>query len=110
MLSDLAAELGPRPAAVARELTKFFESTRRGTLDELARLYNDEDAPKGEIVVVVGPPETDAAVDEGEIDRLLGEALETLSVKDAAASVAARTGAPRRQVYARALALAGARR
>jgi 16S rRNA (cytidine1402-2'-O)-methyltransferase len=109
-LADLAAELGPRPAAVARELTKLYESTRRGTLAELAAAYGVEEAPKGEIVVVVGPPEADAAVDEVEIDRLLGDALATLSVKDAAAAVAARTGAPRRRIYARALALAGARR
>jgi 16S rRNA (cytidine1402-2'-O)-methyltransferase len=110
MLADLATELGPRPAAVARELTKFYESTRRGRLDELAALYGAEDTPKGEIVVIVGPPEAGAAIAGDELDHLLAEALASLSVKDAAASVAARTGAPRRQIYARALALTGARR
>ena len=110
MLSDLAAELGPRPAAVARELTKFYESTRRGRLDELAALYGAEEAPKGEIVVVVGPPEAGAAFGVEEIDALLNEALATLSVKDAAAAVSARTGSPRRQVYSRALGLAGSKR
>jgi len=110
MLSDLATELGPRPAAVARELTKFYESTRRGNLDELAALYAGEDAPKGEIVVVVGPPQAGAAIGDDAIDALLREALANLSVKDAAAVVSARTGAPRRQVYARALELAGSRR
>jgi 16S rRNA (cytidine1402-2'-O)-methyltransferase len=110
MLADLATELGARPAAVARELTKFYESTRRGGLDELAALYGAEDAPKGEIVVIVGPPAAGAAIADEDLDHLLAEALASLSVKDAAASVAARTGAPRRQIYARALALAGARR
>jgi 16S rRNA (cytidine1402-2'-O)-methyltransferase len=109
-LADLTAELGNRPAAVARELTKFFETTRRGSLGELAAHFGGEPAPKGEIVVLVGPPEVAAPVDEEELDGLLRQALESLSVKDAAAVVSARTGAPRRQVYARALALAGAKR
>ena len=60
--------------------------------------------------MLVGPPDDAAPVGEDELDRLLREALESLSVKDAAAAVSARTGAPRRQVYARALALAGSQR
>jgi 16S rRNA (cytidine1402-2'-O)-methyltransferase len=110
MLADLAAELGDRPAAVARELTKLYETTRRGTLAELAALFGEEPPPKGEIVVLVGPPALVAPVAEQELDRLLQGALENLSVKDAAAAVSAQTGAPRRQVYARALTLAGSRR
>jgi 16S rRNA (cytidine1402-2'-O)-methyltransferase len=109
-LADLAAELGPRPAAVARELTKLYETIRRGRLDQMAAEFAAEPPPKGEIVVLVGPPEEAAPVAAEEIDRMLSEALETLSVKDAAAAVSARTRAPRRQIYARALALAGARR
>jgi 16S rRNA (cytidine1402-2'-O)-methyltransferase len=110
MLADLAAELGDRPAAVARELTKLYETTRRGTLGELAAHFGGEAPPKGEIVVLVGPPEAVAPIAEEELDRLLRGALESLSVKDAAAAVSAQTGAPRRQVYARALTLAGSKR
>lgn len=109
-LADLSAELGDRPAAVARELTKLYETTRRGTLLELATHFGAQDPPKGEIVVLVGPPSAAAPVAEAELDRLLRGALENLSVKDAAAAVSAQTGAPRRQVYARALTLAGSKR
>ncbi|MGA2792646.1 MAG: 16S rRNA (cytidine(1402)-2'-O)-methyltransferase [Roseiarcus sp.] len=110
MLADLSAELGDRPAAVARELTKLYETIRRGTLGALAAQFGGEAPPKGEIVVLVGPPDAAAPVGEVEIDRLLRGALENLSVKDAAAAVSAQTGAPRRQVYARALALTGSKR
>jgi len=109
-LEDLAAELGPRPAAVARELTKLYEETRRGTLPELAAHYAVEGPPKGEIVVVVGPPQAAPRLDEDALDAEIVDALGALSVKDAAAAVAARIGLPRRKVYARALLLAGARR
>ena len=60
-LQDLADMLGPRPAAVARELTKRFEEVRRDTLDRLAAHYREAPQPKGEIVILVGPPATDAA-------------------------------------------------
>jgi 16S rRNA (cytidine1402-2'-O)-methyltransferase len=110
MLADLAAELGDRPAAVARELTKLYETVRRGALAELAAHFGAQAPSKGEIVVLVGPPNAAGPIAEDELDRLLHRALESLSVKDAAAAVSAQTGAPRRQVYARALVLAGARR
>ena len=109
-LADLATELGPRPAAVARELTKMFEETRRADLASLAAEYAAAPLPKGEIVIVVGPPGP-APVPEGDaLDREILAALETLSVKDAATAVAARTGLPRREVYGRTLILAGERR
>ena len=68
------------------------------------------EAPRGEIVIVVGAAEARAPISEDALDRDIIEALATLSVKDAAAAVAAKHGLPRRQVYARALALAGAAR
>ncbi|WP_290749638.1 16S rRNA (cytidine(1402)-2'-O)-methyltransferase [Amaricoccus sp.] len=109
-LAAMADALGPdRPAAVCRELTKRFEETRRDSLGALAAAYAAAPEPKGEIVVVVGPPPADAGVGEDAIDAALAEALAAGSVKDAAATVAARLGLPRREVYARALALAAAR-
>jgi 16S rRNA (cytidine1402-2'-O)-methyltransferase len=106
MLTDLAAVLGPRDAAIARELTKHFETVRRGSLPDLAAALSQEPPPKGEIVVLVGPPGAEAPVEtQDQVDLKLGKALETLSVKDAAAVVSAETGQPRRKVYARALEL-----
>jgi 16S rRNA (cytidine1402-2'-O)-methyltransferase len=105
-LTDLAAVLGERDAALARELTKHFETVRRGKLGELANALAAEAAPKGEIVLLVGPPGRDAPEAlQSTIDDMLGKALETHSVKDAAALVSAETGQPRRKVYARALEL-----
>jgi len=111
VVEDLAAVLGDRPAAMARELTKHFETVRRGSLPDLAAALAAEEPPKGEIVLLVGPPGSGAveATADGLDDRLL-RALETLSVKDAAAVVSAETGQPRRKVYARAVELAAVRK
>ena len=109
-LADLAA-LGGRAAAVCRELTKAFEEIRRGTLPVLASHYADAGAPKGEIVIVVGPPDAEAPLLSPEtIDAKLTAALVSLSVKDAADIVAAETGISRREIYQRAVALAGSRK
>jgi 16S rRNA (cytidine1402-2'-O)-methyltransferase len=108
-LADMAAILGSgRPAAVARELTKLFEEVRRATLGELAQHFGQAGAPKGEIVVIVGPP-SGAAPELGSdaVDAMLRAALARVSLRQAAAEVAAATGQPRRQVYARALQLRG---
>ncbi len=103
-LADMAAVLGPRPAAVARELTKRFEEVRRGRLDELAGHYAGSGAPKGEIVIIVGPPEDG---DNAEIlDDVLAELLAAgVRVRDAAGMAARRCAVPRQKAYARALAL-----
>jgi 16S rRNA (cytidine1402-2'-O)-methyltransferase len=108
-LADMRRELGDRPAAVARELTKRFEEVRRGMLSELSDHYHSQGAPKGEVVVVVGPAQAaPAALDEAEVDALLRAALTRAGTRDAAAEIAAQTGLPRRQLYRRALALRGA--
>lgn len=108
-LADMAAVLGHRKAAVARELTKFFEEVRRETLEELARHYREAGPPKGEVVIVIAPPDKSAvlAADAVDIDTQLGAALESLGVRDAAAKVAAATGVSKRELYSRALALTG---
>ncbi len=104
-LADMAAELGPRQAALARELTKLHEEVRRGPLDELAAHYAQAGPPKGEIVVVVAPPpDQEELVDEAELDARL-EALLDGGVKQAASQLAAETGLSRRRLYTRALEL-----
>ena len=110
LLADLAGALGPRPAAVARELTKLFEEVRRGTLSELAAHYAEAGPPKGEVVVVIGPPADSEAetLDEAGLDAALRQALATSSLRDAVATVARLSGQPRKTVYARALTLVGA--
>jgi 16S rRNA (cytidine1402-2'-O)-methyltransferase len=106
-LADMAEVLGrDRAAAVARELTKAFEETRRGHLGALAEAYANAPPPKGEIVVVVGPP-GERAMTADEADRLLAALLEDNAVGAAAAEAAAVTGLPRRDLYRRALALKG---
>lgn len=106
-LSAMAEAFGPdRPAAVARELTKRFEEVRRGLLSDLAGHYATHEA-RGEITIVVGPAPAETAVEEATLDERLHAALGSgLSLRDAAATVAAATGLPRKQVYARALDLA----
>ncbi len=106
-LADMAEVLGPRPAAVARELTKRFEEVVRGSLPDLAARYAAA-PPRGEVTLVVGPPPEEATPDEADLEALLRTALEGHSLKEAVAAVTAATGLPRRVVYARALAL-GAR-
>jgi 16S rRNA (cytidine1402-2'-O)-methyltransferase len=108
MLADAADVLGERPAVVARELTKLFETVRRGSLRELAEIFAAEGPPKGEIVVLIGeaPDEPRGAEADAALDEKLAAALAQHSIKDAAALVADELGRPKRDVYARALALA----
>jgi len=104
-LADMAATLGAREAAVARELTKLHEDVRRASLNELATHYQAGPAPKGEVVIVVGPPAERTGTDDDEVDRALTHALDQLSLREAVAAVTYLSGRPRREVYARALAL-----
>ncbi len=105
-LADLAEAFGPRPAAVARELTKLFEEVARDTLPALALRYADA-APRGEVTIVVGPGAGPRPTADAEVSARLSRALAAgATVKDAAAAGAAETGRPRREVYALALGLA----
>jgi 16S rRNA (cytidine1402-2'-O)-methyltransferase len=106
-LAALAQGLGMRSAAVCRELTKLHEEVRRDSLPALAAHYREAGPPRGEVVLVVGPPGAAAAADDAAIDAALRPALAEMSLRDAADTVAEALDAPRRRVYARALALAG---
>jgi len=92
-----------REVAVARELTKLHEECRTGTAGELATHF-EAHPPRGEIVLLVGPPgEAETSVEDA--DALLREALERLKPSHAAAEVARATGLDRKALYARALEL-----
>jgi 16S rRNA (cytidine1402-2'-O)-methyltransferase len=107
-LADMATVLGPRPAALARELTKRFEEIRRGDLATLAATLSTEPEPKGELVLLAGPPENAAESRAEGLDAALAAALQGMSLRDAVQDVSARLGLPRKRVYARALELSDA--
>src|SRR5262245_28547028 len=102
-LEDIAAVLGPRDAAVARELTKLHEEVRRGTPAELAA-WALEAAPRGEMVVLVGPPLPQAVTDEA-IAAKLTPMLSVMSLSDAAKSAADDLGVAKARVYDIGIAL-----
>lgn len=105
MLRDSQTALGgARPAAVCRELTKKFEEVRRGSLEELAAYYEDN-APRGEIVVLIGKGEKEAVSEELMISEI-EKALEQMSVRDVADTLAPKLGLKRRVVYQAAMAAA----
>ena len=102
-LAALSDGLGKREAVVARELTKLHEECVTGGLADLAMRYSSVPAPKGEIVIVIGPPPPVAEASEDALDAALDDALQRLSPSRAAAEVAERLGVPRKRAYARAL-------
>lgn len=103
-LTALAEGLGPRDAAVTREISKTFEEAVTGTLPALAERYADA-PPKGEIVIVVGPPLEAEPPAEADVDALLRDALTRLPAAKAAGEVAKATGLAKRDLYARAITL-----
>jgi 16S rRNA (cytidine1402-2'-O)-methyltransferase len=105
-LADMAVVLGDRPAALCRELTKLHEEVRRGPLSALAA-GAAADPPRGEVVIVVAG--AGAGRPAADLDALLADALTAERLRDAVDAVAAATGRPRREVYARALQLKAAR-
>lgn len=101
---EVAADVfGPdRPAAVCRELTKLYEEVRRAPLGALAEHYAASDSVKGEIVIVVGPPQDrPASMEQAEV--LLQDLMQTLSPGQAATEAARQTGLPRKELYRRLL-------
>jgi len=106
-LATIAELYGDREVAVARELTKKFEEVVTGTAVELADRYAAQE-PKGEIVLMIGPPkEDDAAADEGAVEAALREALQNMSAAKAAGTIAKRFGLERATLYARATEIKG---
>jgi len=96
-LSAMAEVFGSREVAVARELTKRFEEVRRGKATELAA-WAEAGEVKGEIVIVVGPPEARTATD-ADINAGLERALQDMSLRDAARAVAEDLNVTRSRVY-----------
>ncbi len=104
-LADMAHVFGERDAVVARELTKRFEHVRRAPLPDLAKAVSEEGAPKGELVILVGPPRHDAFWDVNAVDEALRRLIPERGVKAASADVADAAGWAKRDVYARALTM-----
>ena len=95
-LETMGDVLGNRDGAVVREISKLYEESVTGSLAELAERYAGNQ-PKGEIVVVVGPPAEEAEASDDDLDRALAEALRDASPSRAAADVAARLKVPRKR-------------
>ena len=111
-LADMSAVLGPsRPAAVARELTKVFETVYRGTLEELAqRAHRDDNMQRGEIVIIVeGVTGTSDGAGRAQLERVLAVLLAELPASQAAGLAAKLTGTSRNLAYQLALDLSGKR-
>ncbi len=102
-LSDMAEVLGARDVVLTRELTKHYEEARRGGFAELIESVTD-DPPRGEIVLLVGPPQ-DTGWTEEKVVAALEAVLPELGVKRASAQVATESGWAKRDVYQLALKL-----
>lgn len=93
-----------RRVSIVREITKVFEETRQGSFADLIQYYEEKGPPKGEVVLVLSPPD-EQPVSLSDIDILLHQTLETHSLRDACTLVAGTLNVPRKQVYQRALVL-----
>jgi 16S rRNA (cytidine1402-2'-O)-methyltransferase len=103
-LRSLAEAMPERRVAVARELTKFYEEVARGSAAELAERFAE--APKGEVVLVLGPAETATATPEGEEEATSAVAelvAAGLPRRRAAELVSRLTGVSRNTLYDRSL-------
>jgi 16S rRNA (cytidine1402-2'-O)-methyltransferase len=103
-LEAMATVFANRQVAVVREMTKLFEERRLGSFAALIAHYETAGLPKGEIVLVLGPP-AHKAIQESEIDALLVDALKTHSMRDACTLVAGALATSRKEVYQRGLLL-----
>jgi 16S rRNA (cytidine1402-2'-O)-methyltransferase len=103
-LKNMSKAFPNRTIAMVREMTKLFEEVRRGSFEELLEFYEKNGPPKGEVVLVVSPPQVQE-VQDVDIDQLLREALASHSIRDACTLVAGTLQIPRKIIYQRALAL-----
>jgi 16S rRNA (cytidine1402-2'-O)-methyltransferase len=107
-LADVAAVLGNRRVAVSRELTKLHEEVLRGTASEVQAVLAARASVKGEITLVIAPPEPGAAqTSDADIEAAIAVALETLPAAKAAADIAKRFDLAKKDIYARILARKG---
>lgn len=104
-LNQMIEILGPRQAVVAREITKFYEEILRAPLPQLLDHFQRSGPPKGEIVLMVGPPSLSVHFSESDLTRLLKLSLAEMSLKDAVDQVLAATGVARKLIYRLALDL-----
>lgn len=105
-LKDIDVPFQKRCVSVCREITKKFEEVKSGAVAELISFYENEGAPKGEIVLVIGPPD-ETHFDDVQIEVMLRDALITMSTKDAAAEIADVTGLHKKELYQLALKIKG---
>jgi len=105
-LSDMVSVIGAqRPAVMARELTKTFETIRDGSLEELLSFVSDDaNQQKGEFVLLLQGAE-DVPEDVAEAGRVLGILLDEMPVKQAAALAERITGVKKNELYKMALTL-----
>ena len=97
-LSDVDEIMNGRQIAVVREITKLYEEVRSGNAGELSAYYRDNGAPKGEVVLVMAPPDS-KEVSEEDVEDMLRAALGEMRTKDAAAFVAEKTGVKKSVLY-----------
>ena len=107
-LQTMIKQLGDRPAAITRELTKRHEQVRRGNLNDLFLYYKNIPPPKGELVLIVGGMEESVAVVDANLDKVIISRLKRKSLRDTSIEISDETGVTKKLVYARALALSKA--
>lgn len=105
-LKQMAKSFVGREVAVIREITKLFEEVRRGSFAEVIQYYEENGLPKGEVVVVLSPKNSQFQHPSlHNIDDMLRQALASHSIRDACTLVSGSLGLPRKQIYQRALEL-----
>lgn len=107
-LEAVQAALGGRDVAVVREISKLYEESRRGPVGDLIAHYTEQGAPKGEIVMVIGPSQHEWSDDD--VHALMVRTLQSMRTKEAAAHVAGQTGRPKKDLYDLALDLSSAKK